>query len=270
MSFLLTIITINYNNFNGLKKTIKSVLSQNFNDFEYIIIDGGSTDGSKELIENVSDRLSYWICEKDTGIYNAMNKGINAATGNYIQFLNSGDALANKNVLKYISEKIRGTNDQYDFYYTDVINQHNNEIIFYPKQLTFRHFFDLTINHQATFFKKELFEKYGNYSEHYKIVSDWEFYMKILFLHNVSYMHLNEPSVSFDFSEGISTSPNFTKLMNEERSDVLKKYFANFIEDYIFFKKMLSSNTWKILQKIIKIKSKIVLKTRPLNFFHKS
>lgn len=260
MSFLLTIITINYNNFNGLKKTIKSVLSQNFNDFEYIIIDGGSTDGSKELIENVSDRLSYWISEKDTGIYNAMNKGINSSTGNYIQFLNSGDALANKNVLEYISKNIYDTNSQFDFYYTDVINQQNKKIHYYPTQLTFRHFFDLTINHQATFFKKELFEKYGNYSEHYKIVSDWEFYMKILFLQNATYLHLPEPAVLFDFSDGISTSSNFTTLMNNERSDVFKKHFINIIDDYAFFKNIELSNTWKFIQKINKIKSKFLFK----------
>jgi glycosyltransferase involved in cell wall biosynthesis len=255
-----SIITINFNNKIGLTKTIKSVLNQTFEDFEYIIIDGGSNDGSKELIESISDKLSFWVSEKDNGIYNAMNKGINAAKGNYIQFLNSGDTLANENVLEYISKNIYDTNSQFDFYYTDVINQQNKKIHYYPTHLTFKHFFEFTINHQATFFKYELFKKYGNYSEHYKIVSDWEFYMKILFLHNATYLHLPEPAVLFDFSDGISTSSNFTTLMNNERSDVFKKHFINIIDDYVFFKNIELSNTWKFIQKINKIKSKVFLK----------
>ncbi len=260
MNCYITIITINFNNLKGLTKTIQSVINQKFNNFEHIIIDGGSTDGSKELIESMSGRFSYWISEKDSGIYNAMNKGINVAKGNYIQFLNSGDELANNNVLEYISKNIYDTDSQFDFYYTDVINQHNKKIHCYPKYLTFKHFYELTINHQATFFKKELFEQYGGYSEHYKIVSDWEFYLKILFLHNATYLHLNTPAVIFDFEDGISTSPNFTQLMNDERSDVLKKYFVNIIDDYRFFKMIEMSNTWKFIQKLNKVKSKILFK----------
>lgn len=260
MSCLFTIVTINYNNLKGLKKTIESVLNQNFIDFEFIIIDGNSSDGSKELIESVSDRLSFWVSEKDGGIYNAMNKGIHASKGDYIQFLNSGDALANENVLEYIFKNIDETHGQYDFYYTDIINQLNKNIHYYPNHLTFKHFFEFTINHQATFFKKELFEKYGGYSEHYKIVSDWEFYMKILFLYNASYLHLSEPAVLFDFSDGISTSSNFTTLMNNERSDVFKKHFINIIDDFVFFKNIELSNTWKFIQKINKIKSKVFFK----------
>ena len=91
----LSIITINYNNREGLKRTIESVVNQTFTDFEWILIDGGSTDGSKELIEQYSNRFSYWVSEPDNGIYNAMNKGLRAAKGDYLQFLNSGDRLYN-------------------------------------------------------------------------------------------------------------------------------------------------------------------------------
>src|SRR6478735_1115877 len=87
----LSIITINYNNLQGLQKTIESVVSQSFKDFEYIIIDGGSTDGSKVLIEKYSESITYWVSEKDNGIYPAMNKGIQVANGEYLLFLNSGD-----------------------------------------------------------------------------------------------------------------------------------------------------------------------------------
>ena len=83
---LITIITVNYNNETGLEKTLKSVCTQSYNDFEYIVIDGGSTDGSLEIIERYKSFISYWVSEKDNGVYHAMNKGINRAKGDFILF----------------------------------------------------------------------------------------------------------------------------------------------------------------------------------------
>ena len=96
---LISIITINFNDKIGLQRTFDSVFAQDFNDFEYIVIDGGSNDGSKELIEENTDKISYWISEPDKGIYNAMNKGIKVANGEYLLFLNSGDKFYNKKSL---------------------------------------------------------------------------------------------------------------------------------------------------------------------------
>ena len=87
----ISIITINYNNCEGLRRTIESVVNQTCRDFEYIIIDGGSTDGSVDVIKRYADNIDYWVSEPDKGIYNAMNKGIRMATGDYVQILNSGD-----------------------------------------------------------------------------------------------------------------------------------------------------------------------------------
>jgi len=98
----LSIITVNLNNAEGLRKTIESVVTQTFTDFEYIIIDGGSTDGSVEIIKLYADKITYWVSEPDKGIYNGMNKGIMVAKGEYCQFLNSGDWLVNENVLKEV------------------------------------------------------------------------------------------------------------------------------------------------------------------------
>ena len=98
----LSIITINYNNRDGLQKTIDSVVSQTYKNFEWIIIDGGSTDGSKELIEQYQDHCAYWCSEPDKGIYNAMNKGIEKAIGDYSLFLNSGDRLHDDTVIDKI------------------------------------------------------------------------------------------------------------------------------------------------------------------------
>lgn len=97
---MISIITINFNNKNGLIKTLNSVISQTCKEFEWIIIDGGSTDGSKELLENYSEHITYWVSEPDNGIYHAMNKGIRVAKGDYLQFLNSGDYLANNKTIE--------------------------------------------------------------------------------------------------------------------------------------------------------------------------
>ena len=99
---LLSIITINYNDKEGLARTMNSVLSQTYTDFEYIVIDGGSNDGSKTIIEQHQDQLGYWVSEPDSGIYNAMNKGIAKANGEYILFLNSGDVLIDDTIIKYV------------------------------------------------------------------------------------------------------------------------------------------------------------------------
>ncbi|MDR2910496.1 MAG: glycosyltransferase [Bacteroidales bacterium] len=93
----LSIITINLNNVAGLQKTIESVVKQTFTDYEYIVIDGGSTDGSADIIKQHANKITYWVSEPDKGIYNAMNKGIRVAKGEYCLFLNSGDWLINSN-----------------------------------------------------------------------------------------------------------------------------------------------------------------------------
>ena len=113
----LSIITVNLNNRDGLQKTIDSVICQTFRDFEWIVIDGGSTDGSKELIEQYADHFAYWVSEPDKGIYNAMNKGIKVAKGEYLQFLNSGDSLWNETTLQGVVPFFSGTTD---IFYGDV------------------------------------------------------------------------------------------------------------------------------------------------------
>src|SRR4051812_22804100 len=96
----LSIITINYNNVSGLRKTVESVVNQTSQDFEYIVIDGGSTDGSVDVLKQYAKKIKYWISEPDKGIYNAQNKGILKATGEYCHFINSGDYLVKNDVIE--------------------------------------------------------------------------------------------------------------------------------------------------------------------------
>ena len=112
----LSIITINYNNLEGLKRTVESVVNQTWHEFEYIIIDGASNDGSAAYIESQSHHFDYWESEKDSGIYNAMNKGIKVATGEYLLFLNSGDHLFNDSVLEQNHQYLK----IYDLVYFDL------------------------------------------------------------------------------------------------------------------------------------------------------
>jgi len=175
----LSIVTINLNNADGLQKTMESVFAQTFNDYEYIIIDGGSTDGSKELIENNANKFVYWVSEKDEGIYNAMNKGIVKAKGHYLLFLNSGDYLLNSDVLQNAFATIE--KEWLDIYYGDI------EVIFENKQKCIqKHAPELdldflekrTLNHQASFTKALLFKELGLYSGKYTLAADYAFYLK--------------------------------------------------------------------------------------------
>ena len=106
MAPLISIITVNFNDKIGLERTLESVFSQNFRNFEYLVIDGGSNDGSKDLLEKNSEKINYWVSEPDKGIYNAMNKGISFAKGEYLIFLNSGDHLKNENSLEIAQKSI--------------------------------------------------------------------------------------------------------------------------------------------------------------------
>lgn len=148
----LSIITVNRNNTEGLRKTIESVVSQTYTDFEYIIIDGASTDGSVDIIKEYADRITYWVSEPDNGIYNAMNKGILKAKGEYLQFLNSGDWLTNNDVLKYVFDLRR---DEDVLYGDEFLFYNINKIVrkAYPQKLTFYDLFVGSISHEGSFYK---------------------------------------------------------------------------------------------------------------------
>ncbi|MEL1255512.1 glycosyltransferase family 2 protein [Flavobacterium sp. DGU38] len=222
----ITIITVNYNNREGLQKTIYSVLDQKFQDFEFIIVDGGSTDGSKQIIENC-DRVDYWISEKDSGIYNAMNKGIKAATGDYIIFMNSGDCFYSINVLDTIKNEFDNNIDIL-FGNAFFVTTNKRFEVEYPDKLNFSFFYTNSLCHQSTFYKREIFD--GNlYNEDLKIVSDWEFNIRNICLKNKSYKHINVIICDY-YLDGVSHHQKESD--HNERKIVLEKHFGAFIDDY--------------------------------------
>lgn len=216
-----SIITINFNHAKGLEKTIASVIEQKFASKEYLVIDGGSTDGSKEIIQQNAKGFDYWVSEKDTGIYNAMNKGIAKANGEYILFLNSGDYLLNENVL----ESVFSENNTEDIIYGNL--QMDNRIIAFPPRLNFSFFFRDSIGHPASFIKRKLFEKHDMYNEDNKIVSDWEFFIKTILINKVSYRYINKAVTHYE-NDGISSNERSIKMHEDERENVLRKYFSQF------------------------------------------
>ena len=243
----LSIITVNFNNFHGLEKTLKSIICQSTNDFEWIVIDGGSTDGSKELLERNNESISYWVSEPDHGIYEAMNKGIRAAKGEYLQFLNSGDSLADKDIIKRFCDR----NNTEDVVYGNAIivdGQDNIVKRFHaPEFVRFSYFFGHALNHQATFFSKRCFNGYL-YNEENRIASDIELYMYLMY-HNFTFKRWNEYVVRFD-NTGLSTKKSkdeFGGIVNRLLPKGIKADYDEMIQFRdvdlaIMIKKIINSN----------------------------
>lgn len=241
----LSIITINYNNCSGLQKTLDSIISQTCKDFEWIVIDGGSADGSRELIERYQDEMAYWCSEPDKGIYHAMNKGIANANGEYLQFLNSGDILADvkvvESMLPFLKEKEIYLANMY--FASKIGKPVVNPAALGPSEILNTILFG-AIMHPASYIKKGCFEKYGYYDENLKICSDWWFFFRSIILNNASVFYCPVVAVVFDETGISSAQPS---LGTSERNKVLEQYvalgqLANFyINNYEIVKALKSS-----------------------------
>lgn len=209
----LSIITVNYNDATGLERTIKSVISQTFRDFEFIIIDGGSTDGSVDVIKRYENNIDYWVSESDGGIYQGMNKGLRQAQGEYLNFMNGGDSFHSPDVLDYIFTLSTDA---------DIITgSHAGSI--HPNVgrngVTMYDLYTGAIDHQASFIKRELAFRHP-YDEKYKIVSDWKFFIEALIMDNCSFYYTDTIVVDVDMT-GISNTER--QRNNQERESVLRE-----------------------------------------------
>ena len=216
----LSIVTINYNNLEGLRKTIDSVISQTWHDFEWIIIDGGSTDGSKELIEDTANKLaasdfnplSYWCSEPDNGIYNAMNKGIKHCNGEYINCMNSGDELYETTTL----EKCFATKHSADILYGNAFlysefDEKKNKIDKFPFPINFYNFYFGNICHQAMFVKTNALKDTG-FNEEYTLCADYAKWLEMYF-----------KNTSFEYMDLIICNFSLDGKSNEDISNVLRE-----------------------------------------------
>lgn len=256
---LISIVTINYNNCNGLKKTMASVLEQSYSNIEYIIIDGASTDGSKAHIESCQQDLTFWVSEADKGVYHAMNKGVRASKGDYLLFLNSGDFLFNPSVLKDVSSHL---DSEQDIYYGDIIlcrSKESMKLIKSPNKLSFQFFYEGTLPHQASFIKRTLFKDIFLYNEDLAIVSDWEFFICAINKFNCSYHYL-DVTISIYNAIGISSNKENRMIKMRERQECLVKHFPSFVEDYEELRQLkstLKTSRFKMLSAIEKSKYKL-------------
>jgi glycosyltransferase involved in cell wall biosynthesis len=242
---LLTIITINYNNAKGLAKTFESVKSQTWAAFEYIVIDGGSTDESKQLIDG-NEQIHYHVSEKDKGVYNAMNKGIKAATGDYVIFMNSGDFFYNDSVLEKAApyfDNSTGIVYGNSVFINDAGYREEKRS---PQKLTFGFFFTNGLNHQATFIKRSLFLKHFLYNEDFKMYADWAFFVYVLCAKNEPYRYINEFICYYDYA-GFSASAQTRALYEQERTNTLETYFPLFTDDYAAMEKFKTKRMQQVL-----------------------
>ena len=224
---ILSIITINYNNAAGLEKTMQSVLCQTNDDFEYVVIDGGSNDGSPDVIKRFEKEFRTrlnWVSERDKGIYNAMNKGIRKAQGEYLEFLNSGDCLVDDQVVERMVDELKKRDYPSIIYGNMLKSMPGGKILrdrcFAGEEITLQGMYHGCLNHSPAYIKASLFEKYGLYDESFRICSDWKWYVSAIVLGEEKPEYVDTDVTLFDMT-GISETNK--DLLESERTALLKE-----------------------------------------------
>ena len=218
---LLSIITICYNE-KQIERTCKSIVEQTWQDFEWIVVDGGSTDGTLDILKKYKDRIDILISEPDKGIYNAQNKGIKLAHGQYLNFMNGGDAFFNSTVLEKVFKDKTQTADVL-YGKCCAADGVRYLVVDYPKKLDVTYWLNHTLNHQSSFIKKELFDRYGLYDETYKIVADKEKF--VLFFQKRCFFEYVPEIIAFYDLTGLSARNQIKSL--EECRRIEQQYLSH-------------------------------------------
>ena len=223
-----TIITINFNNSAELRQTIESVVGQTLKDIEYIVIDGGSTDGSVEVIKDYADHIDYWISEPDNGVYNAMNKGLAKAHGEYVNFMNSGDTFHSPDVLEEVDRQIGDA----DILFGNVCNRATGVRyggIKAGSEVTFLTLKKEILCHQATFYRRDIFNRHP-YDESLRLIADWKVNVQAIVTDNCKVKVVDTMIARYDLT-GISSTQ--CQLHAEERQRVMSELFPpRILKDY--------------------------------------
>lgn len=241
---LITIVTVVRNGEKTLERTIKGVINQTYKNIEYIIIDGNSTDKTLDIIKKYENKIDYWMSEPDKGIYDAMNKGILLAKGEYIQFLNSDDYFVSneslRNIVRFLDKKV-------DIFSCRVsIGEKGRFLSYFPKKILNLNNLKKgnTLAHPATFMKKKVFVELDYFNTNYKIASDYDIICKC-FLGGYNILQDNHVIVQFDLS-GISSVCSFLSL--KEVSSIIRKHFGRLYSIPYFCKRF----SYISLEKIFK------------------
>ena len=297
----LSIITITYNNAEGLYRTIQSVQSQTFRDFEHIIVDGGSTDGSAEIIRQYADNEAIrlegykatrqekngkaddlasspnhlitsspmtWISEKDRGVYDAQNKGIRLAQGEYCYFLNAGDTFCNEHVLelifKHLTFNLSPLTSTPDILYgNEVIVDGAGQCVGIAQGVETPSFVDLynsCMKHQASFIRRSLFDKYGMYDADMRICSDFDWFFRVIAFHDDVTLQYKDVNIAYFENTGLSYhSP---ELCTHERQQILDRYMSKRMQrDYAMlgkYPRLSRVGENKIVKLLLRIANKLL------------
>lgn len=226
----ITVITVCYNSVKTIDKTITSVLAQDYDDLEYIIIDGGSVDGTLDIIEKYKEKISLCISEPDHGIYDAMNKGLERAKGEVFAFLNSDDYYAD-NVLKNVNKYFETSNADLVSGNIYLCVNGINKKVFFDRNNREKMFFEVVYPHPALFAKKQLYMKYGGFDTSYRIAADTDWVMKVCF--NGANMLCVEDYFTYFSGNGVSFTKKYAALT--EQYHIALKYAH--LKEYAHMKK---------------------------------
>lgn len=208
----LSIVTVVYNSIEGIERTIRSVISQSYNDYEYIIIDGGSTDGTLDVISKYRNYVNVCISEKDDGVYDAMNKAIGHCNGEWVVYMNAGDTFVSESTINNIFASNRDWSDV-DVIYGDKIDCYKEGRVYSsarPKELLE---YRMPFCHQTSYVRLSLLKEY-KFNLHYKLASDYDFFHR-LYKDGKTFVYINEPLSCYYLEGGLSDS-NMVKLFREE------------------------------------------------------
>ena len=296
----LSIITITYNNAEGLRKTLASVASQTFRDFEHIIVDGGSTDESVEIIREYADNEAIrqagyeairqenskadkqassphhlitsspiiWISEKDRGIYDAQNKGIRLAHGEYCYFLNAGDTFCNEDVLELIFKPLTFnlsplTSTPDILYGNEIIVDGNGQRVGIARGVANPSFVDLynsCMKHQASFIRRELFDQYGMYDDTMRVCADFDWFFRVIAFHDEVTLLYKDVDIAYFENTGLSY--HAPELCAKERQQILDRYMSKRMQrDYAVlgkYPRLSRVGENKIVKLLLRIANKLL------------
>lgn len=245
MPLKFSIITVCKNAANDIGRTFRSVQEQTYPHVEHIVIDGVSTDGTLEIIEANREKIAYFVSEPDTGIYQAMNKGIRAATGDILCFLNAGDHFVGATAIQIVHDLIE-QKPGCGFYYGDLVRLDSKNDNYEVRVRLIRDYYDLYhgwFPHPSTFFRKAAFEKVGEYDERYKMAGDHAWYLKAVLKYGLSFCKIYFAPTIF-VTGGLSTNGQNIALAKQERKHIEDKHFG--IVEQVFYNNQLVR---KIFQK---------------------
>ena len=214
-----SIITVCYNASATISETIASVLGQTYQELEYIVVDGKSSDGTVEILQGITDARMKFVSEKDSGIYNAMNKGLKMASGNYLIFLGADDTFYDEDVLQRVAAKLQdrhlGGNG---VVYGDVMLKRRRRL--YNGAFTRWTWGHRNISHQCIFYPKQIYERY-QYDERYKSVADWDYNLRLL-IDGIPFTYIGETICTFNDADGLSSSSKDYDFLKVRRKMVCR------------------------------------------------